>query len=148
MNDWNDLADFAEELIEDMVVEVKTKAVESFMRTVTIPSIDPSDSGITPVLSGRLMANTRVSINNPLEGSVDIYDEDGDTTYNKGVAVAKKAKAWDKIYIQNAVEGEDSNTGDMNPYWKNAEYKGWKVVGAYKFFTKSYFQMASDIEDM
>lgn len=148
MDDWNDLADFAEDMIEEMVVDLKTKAADSFMSTITIPSDSPEDSGITPVLSGRLMANTRVSINSPLSGSVEIFDDEGDSTYSKGMSVAKRAKAWDNIYIQNAVEGEDTHSGGVNPYWKNAEITGWKHVGAYKFFTKAYMQMSADVEDM
>jgi phosphatidate phosphatase APP1 len=141
MDGWDDLSEFAEELVEDMVVDVKNVAVESFMKNITQPISSYGEDGVTPVLEGKLMANTVVSIGKPDTRVRNETDEEGYTTYWKGVETGREAKAWQKIYIQNNAESEGRY------YAANADYLGWKYTPAYHFFTDSYFVMTTTVED-
>lgn len=142
MDGWDDLSEFAEEIVEDMVVDVKNQAVKAFMGNITQPISSYGEDGVTPVLEGKLMANTIVSIGSPDTAVRNITDEEGYTTYLKGVETARDAKAWQKIYIQNNAESEGRY------YAANADYLGWRVTPAYHFFTDSYFVMITKVEDL
>lgn len=147
MNGWEDLAEWGEKAIEELLVETKTQAGEVFMNNVTSQqNYQRTGEGLTPVDSGRLMANTIVSVGAPDTRPRDDFDETGDSTYNEGMRVIKSAGAWETIYIQNQAEE------DGEYYAPIADYIGWRASGKgkaapYYFFTRSYMRMLSAMED-
>ncbi len=144
MNDWGDwdnLVDDTWEMLEENIKEEQQYAVKYFMEQVTRPAEYRGQQGHTPVDSGKLMANTVVSIGSPDYTSYDIEDEHGEDTYYKAILAASTAPAFSKIYIQNnAKDGNDK-------YSLNADYKGWKKTPAYRFFTLSWNSLEMEMED-
>lgn len=148
MDDWHDLGEFVEDELEEMVVDIKTRASKSFLKKITTPSNSPEDSGNTAVDSGNLMASTYVSLDNPSDEVNSSFDTEGTTTYRKGMSVVKKAKAWQSIFIENNARGEDWITGETVFYAVKADTEGWTYTKPYYFFTNAYMQMSADVEDM
>jgi hypothetical protein len=147
MNDWGDfedLVEFTKDLVEDQVREEQKASVHIFMEAVTQPAESRGQNGRTPVDSGKLMANTVVSLNNVDNKSYEIEDEDGYETYVKAMLMTSQATPYSKIYIQN-------NTREgKNIYALNADIYGWKDVNgnsttpAYQFFTKSWMTLVNE----
>jgi hypothetical protein len=114
------------------------------MEAVTQPAESRGQNGRTPVDSGKLMANTVVSLNNVDNKSYEIEDEDGYETYVKAMLMTSQATPYSKIYIQN-------NTREgKNVYALNADIYGWKdaegsmTTPAYQFFTKSWMTLVNE----
>ena len=148
-DDFFNLEEFTNDLVEEMVVEERQFAVETFMKAVTQPTNNAQRvEGKTPILSGKLMANTIVSVGAPDERSYENYDVTGKSTYLKGVAVASKAPAYSEIYIQNNAKDE----GDKDNYSFIADQLGWyrkdgnQSTPPYRFFTLSAEKMFTEVE--
>jgi len=124
---WENLSEKITKMSEGMVEEVKIRAAGEMLESLTTPaSYHKGISGVTPVDSGNLMANTIVSANSP-NFSVNSYeDASGDSTYREGMYTVMSSDVWSVIYIQN-------NT----PYNINAEFEGWGVTPAYRYFSTS-----------
>lgn len=146
VDDWGDFDDlemYTREMLEDQVEEEQQAAVEIFMDAITQPTSNQErEKGKTPVLTGKLMANTHISVGSPSDASYEAFDESGDLTYNSEIMAASRVPAYSKIYIQNNTEDEDGNR-----YSLKADYKGWKQTPAYEFFTRSVFTLMHDMED-
>lgn len=140
MNGWDDLEEWVEQEAEDLVKRAKTKAGEVFLKNVTSPTSKQDDSpyfnssGFTPVSTGNLLANTEVGINRAPDGLNAAEDDTGRETYFDGIMKLKFADAWDKVYIVNAT-----------PYNIQAEFKGWKGTGKYRYWELSYNDMVEAI---
>lgn len=124
---WGNLSERIKRMSESMVDEVKVRASGEMLESLTSPaSYVRGIDGITPVDSGNLMANTIVSSDVP-DFSVNKYkDVSGDITYKEGMYTVMSSDVWSIIYIQN-------NT----PYNINAEFKGWGITPAYRYFSTS-----------
>lgn len=138
MSGWDDLEEWFDEIVDDELKAAKTEAGEVFLKNVTSPTSQHSgmkhsgSSGLTPVFSGNLMANTEVGVNSAPDGTNSVEDEDGEDTYRKGLSKVKSAEAWDTIYIVNATE-----------YNIEAEFTGWEFEGKpttkpYRYWQLSY----------
>jgi len=146
MNDWDNLDEWFEEIVEKEIKAAKTEAGEAFLRNVTSPTNAHSgmrhsgSGGFTPVFSGNLLANTEVGINTAPDGTNSTEDEDGNTTYRNGMSKVNSAGAWDTIYMVNATE-----------YNIEAEFTGWEFNGKpttkpYRYWQLSYNNMLEDIK--
>lgn len=144
MNDWGDfedLEDVVREISKEAVKEEQQFATNYFMEEVTKPAERRGQFGFTPVDSGRLMANTVVSIGSMDNKSYEIFDEDGTDTRVKAALKVGAADAYSKIYIQNNAEE------DGKGYAAQADYKGWKRTPAYYFFTRSKELLFNKMEE-
>lgn len=148
MNDWGDfedLVEFTEDIIEDQVKEEQKAFVHTFMEAVTQPAESRGEYGKTPVDSGKLMANTVVSLDKVDNKSYEIEDEDGYETYVKAMLMASQANTYSKIYIQNNTTDEEGKK-----YALKADLYGWKDVNgnsttpAYHFFSKSWVTLLNE----
>lgn len=140
---WDDLDDWAEDACKSAVVEEQKHLVNTFMEHVTQPTdYERHEEGKTPVLSGKLMANTHVTVNRASNASLDIEDEDGTDTRVKAALMVGSAPAYSKVYIQNNVKDEDGNR-----YSIRADYKGWAKSKPYRFFTRSWEKTKLEMED-
>ena len=141
MDGWNDLIEWSEDIIEDQVKDEQKHLVSVFMKAVTTKAIVKGDIGKTPIDTGKLMANTVLSVNNIDNSSYDIEDKDGVDTYIKAMLVLGTAPVYSKVYIQN-----NASDGEMK-YSLNADYIGWKNTPAYEFFTRSAIRTLEEAED-
>lgn len=141
MNDWDDIDDWVEEEIEDLVKQAKDEAGKVFLTSVTSPTnfnVGTEAYGMggnTPVRSGNLMANTEVGINSEPDGTNSSKDKEGINTFQKGASKIKAAKAWDKIYFVNDT-----------PYNIQAEFSGWVKTKPYRYWELSYNDMLETIK--
>lgn len=141
MNDWDDLDQWVDEEIEKELVRAKTEAADIFLTSVTSPTNqNPKKAaygagGNTPVLTGDLIANTEVGINTAPDGKNSSEDPDGMSTYMKGKAQIRRAKAYDTIYFVNATD-----------YNIQAEFEGWSYTKPYRYWQLSYNDMLESIK--
>lgn len=141
--DFLDLVSFVDDMVEEIVVEERRFAVDTFMKAVTRPTNNAlHEKGKTPVLSGKLMANTVLSVGRIDNKSYEIVDEDGNATYLKAMSKLGTAPAYSKIHIQNNAKG----TGTKKNYSTLADYLGWANTPAYQFFTLSEHKMYNEVE--
>jgi hypothetical protein len=68
----------------------------------------------TPVLTGRLRGNWRVSIGSPLSGSIDRLDPTGAQVGTEIQAIAADSAGADAVWMTNSL-----------PYAARIEYDGW-----------------------
>lgn len=141
--DFLDLVSFVDDMVEDIVVEERRFAVDTFMKAVTRPTNNLlGETGKTPVLSGKLMANTVLSVGRIDNKSYEIEDEHGDDTYLKAMLKLGTAPAYSKIHIQNNAKDTDTKKN----YSTLADYLGWANTPAYQFFTLSEHKMYNEVE--
>lgn len=141
MDDWSDLKEWADDIIEEEVLEEQRFAANTFMEYVTQPAEYRGQQGRTPVDSGKLMANTVVSIGNVDNKSYEREDEDGSETRIKANLKIYSAPAYSKIYIQNNAKDDGQN------YSLKADVYGWTRTPAYRFFTLSWHNTLNEVED-
>ena len=143
MDDWSDLKEWASDIMEEQVKEEQKFIANTFMEHVTQPAMYRGQTGRTPVDSGRLMANTVVSVNKVDNNDYDREDEDGIDTRIIAAMKIGQAPAYSKIYIQNNVRDEDSG----KPYAYQADVLGWSRTPAYRFFTLSWQNTLAETGD-
>ena len=138
MDDWGDLKEWALEECESAVLEEQKHLSNTFMEYITTPVWE---GGRTPVDSGKLMANTIVSIGYVDNNTIEAEDQSGTDTLTKAQLKVGSAPAFSKIYIQN-------NAKDGTDYYAlNADYKGWARTPAYRFFTLAWETTRADAEE-
>lgn len=139
---WDELKDLAEEMVAHEVVEFRNEMVTGFLEDITQPATRKGEQGKTPVDSGRLMAQTKLSYGRVNDDYDQSTDEDGIDTLNKGLMALHSAPVFTKLYIQNNATDEDGNY-----YAGIADYKGWARTPAYRFFTLSAINMYHRAEE-
>lgn len=84
--------------------------------------------------SGNLLGNTIVTINVPTDDTNDVVDPQRYKAQMSGLAVLKRAKGFETVYVQNNTE-----------YNIQAEHEGWFFTPAYHYWDKSYNDVVNDL---
>lgn len=127
MSDWFDLEDTYEQFVDKPVRVARDKIAHDFMTKVTTPTNNANwEEGKMPVLSGRLMANTILSIKTPANYSTVQTDTEGTDTYLRAMSALYQSDTYDNVYIQNALD-----------YAVQADSQGWAQTAAYKFWNNA-----------
>ena len=136
-DDWSDLSDWGMQEIEKEYKQARKKIVNDFMSVVTEPTGKNSrGSGITPVDSGTLMANTFLTVDSPSGRELNATDKGGSNTYTRAMNKLSQAPLYSDIYIQNNLD-----------YAELADTKGWYdgVVAGYRFWQNSIQYTVSEM---